>query len=137
MLTDCWSGAEAEVGPEKMPDNNRSSLVENEVHASQDSVTLPADQPGVTTPSGRLAISTDFTDPTANVIANVASVEVLQERVELSWRKIDVFAKANRGSICKRLCCGNKSDEPQIKQILFDGKYTNLIKLRRVRSTRR
>lgn len=69
-----------------------------------------------------LEFNAKYTDPGTDVIANVTSVEDLSEKVTLSWKNINVFVPQPRPSVWKRLCCGDKDDEPKIKQILFDGK---------------
>ena len=69
-------------------------------------------------------ISTDFKDPAVNVLANVMSVGDLREHVTLGWKNVDVFVQLPRASICRRACCGEASDEPQIKQILSDGQFS-------------
>lgn len=68
------------------------------------------------------AFNARYTDPGTDVIANVTSVEDLREKVTLSWKNINVFVPQPRPSVWKRLYCGDKDDEPKIKQILFDGK---------------
>ena len=78
--------------------------------------------PGATASGNSLVFSTKYEDPGTNVIANVTSVGDLREKVALSWKNINVFVPQPRPSICKRLCGGDKTDEPRIKQILFDGK---------------
>lgn len=69
-----------------------------------------------------LTFNAKYTDPGTDIIANVTSVENPRERVKLSWKNIDVFVPQPRPSVWKRLYCGGKDDEPEIKQILFDGK---------------
>ena len=69
-------------------------------------------------------ISTNFKDPAVNVLANVMSVGDLREHVTLGWKNVDVFVELSRASICRRACCGEASDEPQIKQILSDGQFS-------------
>ena len=101
---------------------DKTTLIKNEdpQHVPQESIEDPNT---VFNKTENSAISKEFEDAGANVIANLGSVDDnLVERVKLSWRNVDVFANTNRGSICKRLCCKRNSDEPQIKQILFDGR---------------
>ena len=69
-----------------------------------------------------LIFNTKYEDPGTNVIANVTNVGDLREKVTLSWKNINVFVPQPKASICRRLCCGEKDDEPRIKQILSDGK---------------
>ena len=76
-----------------------------------------------------LYFSTDYTDPDANVIANVTSVGNLKEQVTLEWKDVNVFVPQPRASCVRRLCRGQDSDEPRIKQILFGGKVMRCIKL--------
>ena len=69
-------------------------------------------------------IDLDFEDSAANVLPHVMSVRDLRKHVTLGWRNIDVSVQLPRASICRRACCGEASDEPQIKQILSDGQFS-------------
>ena len=78
--------------------------------------------PGTAECGNGVVFNTKYEDPSTNVIANVTSVGDLREKVTLSWKNINVFVPQPRASLCRRLCCGKKEDEPRIKQILSDGK---------------
>ena len=79
---------------------------------------------GASSSGNSLTFNTKYEDPATNVIANVTSVGDLREKVSLSWKNINVFVPQPKASVCRRLCCGAKDDEPRIRQILFDGKMT-------------
>ena len=105
----------------RMEDSGSPSLIEHE--ETIESIEPPnATIPGAAGSGNGLNFHTKYEDPGTNVIANVTSVGDLREKVALSWKNINVFVPQPRASICKRLCCGAKDDEPRIKQILFDGK---------------
>ena len=103
----------------KMEEAGSPTLINHE--ETQESLDTISSNPGVTTSGNSLVFNTKYEDPTTNVIANVTSVGDLREKVTLSWKNINVFVPQPRASICRRLCCGEKDDEPKIKQILFDG----------------
>ena len=114
---------QADVETRRMEDSGSPSLVEHDETATNfDPPTSSI--PGADSSGNSLVFDTKYADPGTNVIANVTSVGDLREKVTLSWKNINVFVPQPRPSICKRLCCGQKSDEPRIKQILFDGKRT-------------
>jgi len=73
-------------------------------------------------------VITDYPSPSEheirkNVVSSLVGDGGNLKRTTLSWKGIDVFASIGRGSICKRLCSKGSTDEPKIKQLLFDGKY--------------
>ena len=91
---------------------------------TQDSLDTVSVIPGLSGSENGLVFSTKYEDPGTNVVANVASVADLdlKEKVTLSWKNINVFVPQPKASICRRLCCGEKDDQPKTKQILSDGK---------------
>ena len=103
----------------KMEEAGSPTLINHE--ETQESIDTISANPGVTSSGNSLVFNTKYEDPATNVIANVTSVGDLREKVTLSWKNINVFVPQPRASICRRLCCGEKDDEPKIKQILFDG----------------
>ena len=96
--------------------NHRATLESNSFLDS------PSAIPGTAECGNGVVFNTKYEDPSTNVIANVTSVGDLREKVTLSWKNINVFVPQPRASLCRRLCCGKKDDEPRIKQILSDGK---------------
>ena len=108
--------------PKKMEETGSPTLINHE--ETQESLDTISAIPGASY-SGSLAFSTKYTDPATNVIANVTSVGDLREKVSLSWKNINVFVPQPRASLCRRLCCGKKDDEPSIQQILFDGNVSH------------
>ncbi|KAK3733472.1 hypothetical protein QZH41_010829 [Actinostola sp. cb2023] len=70
-------------------------------------------------------VITDYPSPSEheirkNVVSSLVGDGGNLKRTTLSWKGIDVFASIGRGSICKRLCSKGSTDEPKIKQLLFD-----------------
>lgn len=110
---------DAELEAKKMEEAGSPTLINHE--ETQESLDTISVTPGDTGGGNSLVFSTKYEDPATNVIANVTSVGDLREKVTLSWKNINVFVPQARASICRRLCCGEKDDEPKIKQILFDG----------------
>ena len=109
----------ADLEAKKMEEAGSPTLINHE--ETQESLDTISANPGVTTSGNSLVFNTKYEDPATNVIANVTSVGDLREKVTLSWKNINVFVPQPRASICRRLCFGEKDDEPKIKQILFDG----------------
>ncbi|KAK3733469.1 hypothetical protein QZH41_001786 [Actinostola sp. cb2023] len=77
-------------------------------------------------------VITDYPSPSEheiqkNVVSSLVGDGGNLKRTTLSWKGIDVFASIGRGSICKRLCSKGSTDEPKIKQLLFDGLNINSI----------
>lgn len=109
---------EGAVVKKKMEDSGSPSLINHE------EIIENFNPPGSAVPgevgSGNLYFPTKYEDAGTTVIANVTSVGDLREKVTLSWRNINVFVPQPRPSICKRLCGGQKDNEPKVKQILFD-----------------
>ena len=110
---------DAELEAKKMEEAGSPTLINHE--ETQESLDTISANLGVTGSGNSLVFNTKYEDPATNVIANVTSVGDLREKVTLSWKNINVFVPQPRASICRRLCCGEKDDEPKIKQILFDG----------------
>lgn len=108
----------ADLEAKKMEEAGSPTLINHE--ETQESLDTISANPGVTTSGNSLVFNTKYEDPATNVIANVTSVGDLREKVTLSWKNINVFVPQPRASICRRLCFGEKDDEPKIKQILFD-----------------
>lgn len=104
----------------RMEETGSPALINHE--ETQDGLDTISANPGVSGGGNSLVFNTKYEDPGTNVIANVTSVGDLREKVTLSWKNINVFIPQPRASLCRRLCCGEKDDEPKIKQILFDGK---------------
>lgn len=104
-----------------MEESGSSSLVNHEETIEN------FNSPNATVPgevgSGSLYFPTKYDGAGTSVIANVTSVEDLKEKVTLSWRNINVFVPQPGPSLCKRLCGGQKDDEPRVRQILFDGEF--------------
>ena len=114
------SNVEAVEAAKRMEETGSPTLINHEeTHESLDTISAI---PGFSGSGNSLAFNTKYEDPGTNVIANVTSVGDLTEKVALSWKNINVFVPQPKASICRRLCCGEKDDEPRIKQILFDGK---------------
>lgn len=111
-------GSELEAA-KRMEETGSPTLINHE--ETQESLDTIAAIPDVSNSGNSLVFNTKYTDPATNVIANVTSVGDLREKVTLSWKNINVFVPQPRASLCRRLCCGEKEDEPRIKQILFDG----------------
>ncbi|KAK2570404.1 Protein white [Acropora cervicornis] len=101
-----------------MEESGSSSLVNHE-ETIQNFNSPDATVPGEVG-SGGLYFPTKYDGAGSPVIANVTSVEDLKEKVTLSWRNINVFVPQPGPSLCKRLCGGQKDDEPRVRQILFD-----------------
>lgn len=112
---------EANEEKKKMEESGSSSLVNHEETIEN------FNSPDATAPgevgSGGLYFPTRYDGAGSPVIANVTSVEDLKEKVTLSWRNINVFVPQPGPSLCKRLCGGQKDDEPRVRQILFDGEF--------------
>ncbi|XP_015749851.1 PREDICTED: uncharacterized protein LOC107329701 [Acropora digitifera] len=112
---------EANEEKKKMEESGSSSLVNHEETIEN------FNSPDATVPgevgSGGLYFPTKYDGAGSPVIANVTSVEDLKEKVTLSWRNINVFVPQPGPSLCKRLCGGQKDDEPRVRQILFDGEF--------------
>lgn len=112
---------EAYEEKKKMEESGSSSLVNHEETIEN------FNSPNATVPgevgSGGLYFPTKYDGAGSSVIANVTSVEDLKEKVTLSWRNINVFVPQPGPSLCKRLCGGQKDDEPRVRQILLDGEF--------------
>ncbi|KAJ7318627.1 ATPase [Desmophyllum pertusum] len=102
----------------RMEETGSPTLINHE--ETQDGLDAISANPGVSGGGNSLVFNTKYEDAGTNVIANVTSVGDLREKVTLSWKNINVFIPQPRASLCRRLCCGEKDDEPKIKQILFD-----------------
>ncbi|XP_078378564.1 protein white-like isoform X2 [Oculina patagonica] len=102
----------------RMEETGSPTLINHE--ETQESLDTISAIPGFSNSGNSLVFNTKYKDPATNVIANVTSVGDLREKVTLSWKDINVFVPQPRASLCRRLCCGEKEDEPRIKQILFD-----------------
>ena len=115
---------DAKDAAKRMEEAGSPTLINHE--ETQESLDTISAMPGLSTSGNSLVFNTKYEGPGTDVIANVTSVGDLREKVELSWKNINVFVPQPRASICRRLCCGEKEDEPRIKQILFEGKSAGL-----------
>ncbi|RMX58452.1 hypothetical protein pdam_00022053 [Pocillopora damicornis] len=109
---------DAKDASKRMEETGSPTLIKHE--ETQESLDTISAMPGLSTSGNSLVFNTKYEGPGTDVIANVTSVGDLREKVELSWKNINVFVPQPRASICRRLCCGEKEDEPRIKQILFE-----------------
>lgn len=109
---------DAKDAAKRMEETGSPTLINHE--ETQESLDTISAMPGLSTSGNSLVFNTKYEGPGTDVIANVTSVGDLREKVELSWKNINVFVPQPKASICRRLCCGEKEDEPRIKQILFE-----------------